>query len=102
MISERLLGRKVSAGEVSRVSKELVDAEERWRTRDLSEEKIKYLMKAKAIYAPVLFEDIFASDPKPVYVATAEIRVLERHPGPDRGGVPDFESVVNVNIVELG
>jgi len=43
MISERLLGRKISAGEVSRVSKQLVDAVEQWRTRDLSEEKVKYL-----------------------------------------------------------
>lgn len=43
MISERLLGRKISAGEVSRVSKQLVEAVERWRTRDLSEEKVKYL-----------------------------------------------------------
>jgi len=43
MISEKLLGRKISAGEVSRVSKELVEAVERWRTRDLSAEKVKYL-----------------------------------------------------------
>jgi len=43
MISERLLGRKISAGEVSRASKQLVDAVEQWRMRDLSEEKIKYL-----------------------------------------------------------
>lgn len=43
MISEKLLGRRISAGEVSRVSKQLVDAVERWRTRDLSEERVKYL-----------------------------------------------------------
>lgn len=43
MISEKLLGRKISAGEVSRVSRELVEAVERWRTRDLSKERIKYL-----------------------------------------------------------
>jgi hypothetical protein len=72
------------------------------RSLKIANELIEDLKKAKASYAPVLFEDIFASDPKPVYVATAEIRVLERHPGPDRGGVPDFESVVSVNIVELG
>jgi len=44
MISKQLLGRKVSAGEVSRANKELVEAVERWRTRDLSAEKIKYLL----------------------------------------------------------
>jgi len=43
MISEKLLGRKVSAGEVSRVSRELVEAVEGWRTRDLSGERIKHL-----------------------------------------------------------
>ena len=43
MISEKLLGRKISSGEVSRVSKQLVEAVERWRTRDLSEERVKYL-----------------------------------------------------------
>lgn len=44
MISKQLLGRKISAGEVSRANKELVDAVERWRTRDLSAEKIKYML----------------------------------------------------------
>ena len=44
MISKQLLGRKISAGEVSRANQELVDAVERWRTRDLSQEKIKYLL----------------------------------------------------------
>ena len=38
MILEKLLGRKISAGEVSRVSKKLVDVVERWRMRDLSGE----------------------------------------------------------------
>ena len=44
MISKQLLGRKISAGEVSRANQELVDAVERWRTRGLSQEKIKYLL----------------------------------------------------------
>lgn len=44
MISKQLLGRKISAGEVSRANGELLDAVEGWRTRDLSEEKIKYLL----------------------------------------------------------
>jgi len=43
MISEKLLGRKISAGEVSRVSKQLVEAVEKWRLRDLSGERIQYL-----------------------------------------------------------
>lgn len=44
MISERLIGRKLSHTEVSNASKELIEGVERWRNRDLSKEKIKYLI----------------------------------------------------------
>jgi putative transposase len=43
MMSERLIGRKISSGEVSKVSKELTRSVEAWRERDLSGDKIKYL-----------------------------------------------------------
>ena len=43
MLSERLLGRKISPSEVSEANKELTGAVEKWRLRDLSEEMIKYL-----------------------------------------------------------
>jgi len=43
MVSKRLIGRKISASEVSNANKELIDAVEKWRTRDLSEERIKYV-----------------------------------------------------------
>jgi len=43
MISTRLIGRKISPTEVSNANKELIDAVEKWRTRDLSGEKIKYI-----------------------------------------------------------
>jgi putative transposase len=43
MISHRLIGRKISAGEVSRCSRQLVQAIESWRNRDLSLMKFKYL-----------------------------------------------------------
>jgi putative transposase len=43
MVSTRLLGHKISAGEVSRCSKKLVQAIEEWRNRDLSALKFKYL-----------------------------------------------------------
>lgn len=43
MISERLIGRKISPTEVSHASKGLIDAVETWRNRDLSVEPIKYL-----------------------------------------------------------
>ena len=43
MISHRLIGHKISSGEVSRCSRELVKAIENWRNRDLSLLKFKYL-----------------------------------------------------------
>lgn len=43
MISRRLIGRRVSPTEISNANNELIEAVEKWRTRDLSEEPIKYL-----------------------------------------------------------
>lgn len=43
MISKRLIGRKISPGEVSLANKELIDAVENWRERDVSSLSIKYL-----------------------------------------------------------
>jgi len=43
MISHRLIGHKISSGEVSRCSRELVTAIESWRNRDLSSMTFKYL-----------------------------------------------------------
>ena len=43
MMSERLIGRRISPTQVSNANKELIDAVERWRNRDLSEEPIKYI-----------------------------------------------------------
>jgi putative transposase len=43
MISQRLIGRKISAGEVSRCSQELIAAIEKWRNRNLSALRFKYL-----------------------------------------------------------
>ena len=43
MISQRLIGHRISAGEVSRCSRQMVKAIENWRNRDLSLTKFKYL-----------------------------------------------------------
>lgn len=43
LISQSLLGRKISSGEVSKVNEELLSGIEKWRSRDLSEERIKYM-----------------------------------------------------------
>jgi putative transposase len=43
MLSQRLIGRSVSATEVSNANQELIQAVEKWRNRDLSQERIKYI-----------------------------------------------------------
>ena len=43
LLSKRLIGRSLSPTEVSKASAELKQAVEKWRVRDLSREKIKYL-----------------------------------------------------------
>ena len=43
LMSERLIGRKISPMEVSNASRELSQAAEAWRERDLSSEHIKYM-----------------------------------------------------------
>ena len=43
LLSNKLIGRKISPQEVSNANKELISAIEKWRTRDLSKEIIKYM-----------------------------------------------------------
>jgi putative transposase len=43
MLSNRLIGRKISPAEISNVNKQLITAVENWKTRDLSQESIKYM-----------------------------------------------------------
>lgn len=43
MLSRRLLGRSISATEISSVNTQLTESVEKWRRRDLSEESIKYI-----------------------------------------------------------
>ena len=43
LLSNKLIGRKLSPQEVSNANKELISAIEKWRTRDLSAENIKYI-----------------------------------------------------------
>ncbi|MEJ5378236.1 MAG: IS256 family transposase, partial [bacterium] len=43
MLSQRLIGRRISHTEVSQANKELIGAVERWRNRDLSKEPIRYV-----------------------------------------------------------
>ncbi len=50
MLSKRLIGRRISHGEISKVNTELTEAIEKWRDRDLSGEKIKYLFVDGVIF----------------------------------------------------
>jgi len=44
LLSKRLIGRKLCAEEVSKANRELTEAVEQWRNRDLSREAVKYLI----------------------------------------------------------
>jgi putative transposase len=44
LISHRLIGRRISHTEISRVNSELTEAVENWRMRDLSQDPITYLL----------------------------------------------------------
>ena len=43
MMTDRLIGRRISPAEISNANKELIDSIEKWRNRDLSDEAIKYM-----------------------------------------------------------
>ena len=43
MLSKRLIGRRISHTQISNTTRELSEAVEKWRDRDLSDESIKYL-----------------------------------------------------------
>ena len=51
LISRRLIGRNISHQEVSKANKELSEAIERWRSRDLSNEAIKYIYVDGVIFS---------------------------------------------------
>src|SRR3990172_5542176 len=51
LISRRLIGRNISHQEVSKANKDLTEAVERWRGRDLSNEAIKYLYVDGVIFS---------------------------------------------------
>jgi len=44
LMSKRLIGRALSHNKVSKAARELTDAVEAWRERDLSKEQIKYIV----------------------------------------------------------
>jgi transposase-like protein len=50
MLSKRLIGREISPEEVSKANSELTEAVEKWRNRDLSQEKIKYIFVDGVIF----------------------------------------------------
>jgi putative transposase len=50
MLSKRLVGREISHEEVSKANSELTEAVEKWRNRDLTQEKIKYMFVDGVIF----------------------------------------------------
>ena len=66
LISEKLVGRRLSSAEVSKASKQLAQAVEAWRQRDLSSEPIKYIYVDGTLFSMRIGRTI---DKEPVLVA---------------------------------
>jgi len=66
LISRKLIGRRLSANEVSRASRQLSRAVEAWRLRDLSAEAIKYMFVDGTLFSMRIAGSI---DKEPVLVA---------------------------------
>jgi putative transposase len=71
LISENLIGRKISAGEVSRVNQELLTGIEAWRTRALNEFKVKYLI-VDGVFFPMRIEKSIEKIPMLVAIGVTE------------------------------
>jgi putative transposase len=71
LISERLIGRRISANEVSKASKELTEAVERWRERDLSAESIKYIF-VDGVFFPMRIDGSIERVPVLVAIGVTE------------------------------
>ena len=90
MISKRLIGRRISSSEVSRVSEELQTGIEQWRTRDLSNLKIKYM------FIDGVFFDMRVKD------VSQESEVEDSGEGePSGGGTKNVEQVAIVSKESL-
>jgi len=66
LISQKLIGRRISANEVSRASRQLSHAVEAWRLRDLSAEAIKYMFVDGTLFSMRIAGSV---DKEPVLVA---------------------------------
>jgi putative transposase len=66
LISEKLVGRRLSSNEVSKATKQLSQAAEAWRQRDLSSEPIKYMYIDGTLFSMRIGRSI---DKEPVWVA---------------------------------
>jgi putative transposase len=66
LISEKLVGRRLSGAEVSKSSKQLAEAVEAWRQRDLSAEPIKYMYVDGTLFSMRIGKTV---DKEPVLVA---------------------------------
>lgn len=71
LLSERLIGRPISATEVSKCSAELTEAVEAWRERDLSGEPIKYMYVDGTLFS-MRVQDSVGKEPVLVAIGVTE------------------------------
>lgn len=75
LISEKLVGRRLSSAEVSKSTKQLTEAVEAWRQRDLSCEHIKYMYVDGTLFSMRIAGSV---DKEPVLVAIGVTQVGHR------------------------
>ena len=74
LLSEHLLGRKVSSGEVSKINSELIAAVEQWRTRSIADVDVEYLIMDGVFFKIRVRERVPAKDGAQEEVVKDEVK----------------------------
>jgi Transposase and inactivated derivatives len=74
LLSQHLLGRRISSGEVSKINGELVTAVERWRTRSLADTDVEYMIMDGVFFKIRVKEHVPAEDGADEEVVKDEVK----------------------------
>jgi transposase-like protein len=74
LLSEHLLGRRVSSGEVSKINSELIAAVEQWRTRALADIDVEYMIMDGVFFKIRVKEHVPAKDGAEEEVVKDEVK----------------------------
>jgi putative transposase len=74
LLSQHLLGRRVSSGEVSKINSELIAAVEQWRTRSLADIDVEYMITDGVFFKIRVKEHVPAKDEAEEEVVKDEVK----------------------------